>query len=54
MSKETKALDKWFGEHFEVSFVGGSKKDNKKFAKNLTKQLKEDLKPKKQRRSNKG
>ena len=29
MSKETEKLDKWFGEHFEISFVGGNKKDNK-------------------------
>ena len=34
MSKETKILDKWFSEHFEISFVGGDKKENKKLGKN--------------------
>ena len=43
MSKETEKLDKWFGEHFEISFVGGNKKDNKKLEKNITKKLKEDI-----------
>ena len=43
MSKETEKLDKWFGEHFEISFVGGNKKDNKKLKKNITKKLKEDI-----------
>ena len=43
MSKETKMLDKWFGEHFEFSFVGGDKKENKKLSKKITKQLKDDI-----------
>ena len=43
MSKETKMLDKWFGEHFEFSFVGGDKKENKKLSKKITKKLKEDI-----------
>ena len=43
MSKETEKLDKWFDEHFEISFVGGNKKDNKKLEKNITKKLKEDI-----------
>ena len=30
MSKDTKMLDKWFSDHFEFSFVGGDKKENKK------------------------
>ena len=43
MSKKTKKPDKWFSEHFEISFVGGNKKDNKKLGKKITKQLKEDI-----------
>ena len=43
MSKKTEKLDKWFGEHFEISFVGGDKKENKKLKKKITKQLKEDI-----------
>ena len=43
MSKETKKLDKWFSEHFEISFVGGDKKENKKLGKKITKNLKEDI-----------
>ena len=43
MSKDTKMLDKWFGEHFEFSFVGGDKKENKKLKKKITKQLKDDI-----------
>ena len=43
MSKETKILDKWFSEHFEFSFVGGDKKENKKLGKKITKQLKKDI-----------
>ena len=43
MSKETKLLDRWFSEHFETSFVGGDKKENKKLKKNITKKLKEDI-----------
>ena len=43
MSKETKKLDNWFAEHFEISFVGGDKKENKKLKKNITKKLKEDI-----------
>ena len=30
MSKETEKLDKWFGEHFEISFVGGYKTINRR------------------------
>ena len=43
MSKETKKLDKWFNEHFEFSFVGGNKKDNKSLEKKITKELKNDI-----------
>ena len=43
MSKETKKLDNWFSEHFEIQFVGGNKKENKKLEKNITKKLKEDI-----------
>ena len=43
MSNKTKKLDNWFNEHFEISFVGGNKKDNKKLEKNITKKLKEDI-----------
>ena len=43
MSKETKVLDRWFSEHFEISFVGGDKKENKKLGKKITKKLKEDI-----------
>ena len=43
MSKETKKLDNWFSEHFEIQFVGGNKKENKKLQKNITKKLKEDI-----------
>ena len=43
MNKETKKLDNWFAEHFEIQFVGGNKKENKKLGKKITKQLKEDI-----------
>ena len=43
MSKETKKLDNWFSEHFEISFVGGDKKENKKLKKKITKKLKNDI-----------
>ena len=43
MSKETKKLDNWFSEHFEIQFVGGDKKENKKLRKKITKKLKEDI-----------
>ena len=43
MSRETKKLDKWFSEHFEISFVGGDKKENKKLGKKITKKLKDDI-----------
>jgi hypothetical protein len=48
MSKETKVLDKWFDDHFEISFVGGNKKSNKKLGNKITKQLKEDIKKEKE------
>ena len=43
MSKETKVLDKWFSEHFEIEFVGGNKKKNKKLKKKITEDLKNDI-----------
>ena len=43
MSKDTKKLDNWFSEHFEIQFVGGDKKENKKLSKKITKQLKYDI-----------
>ena len=43
MSKDTKKLDNWFSEHFEIQFVGGDKKENKKLSKKITKKLKEDI-----------
>jgi len=43
MSKETKKLDNWFNKHFEIEFVGGNKKENKKLKKKITKQLKNDI-----------
>jgi len=43
MSKETKKLDKWFNDHFEISFVGYEIKDKKKLKKKIIKDLKKDL-----------
>jgi len=43
MSKETEKLNKWFGDHFEISFVGGDEKKNEILQKEITKQLKKDI-----------
>ena len=43
MSKETKVLDNWFSEHFEIQFVGGDTKKNKKLKKKITEDLKKDI-----------
>ena len=52
MSKETKKLDNWFSEHFEIQFVGGNKKENKRI---IDVYLKENLtkKPSSRRKSSK-
>ena len=43
MSKETKKLDNWFNDHFEISFVGAETKETKKLKKKIVKDLKKDL-----------